>query len=326
MQVQTGHATHSPRPSSHESGSSGPTDHAHEESAPIISLGWCISCPTRMPGASEGLREASRVVHESLCTAANGESCRHGPRGGGGDLRLRAEVCVQFILDLADTVTRHEDRLKRLEEQARQDSRTSSKPPSADPPKTRAQRRAEARAKAKELMRREGERRKAGGQPGHRGAGRDLKPEDQVDEIVDHYPDRAADADGSSMKSSAGRWAGSVATRSRVVADQRDRDRASHTSVALSGLSRTESICRHFDGHGWVRTSDLSRVKRPLRKLISGRFAGCLSMDVALRARIYCRGLLRFVAVVVHGNDLWTSSSAVLMGTSGPLRNEFGTR
>ena len=38
-------------------------------------------------------------------------------------------------------------------------------------------------------MRREGERRKAGGQPGHRGAGRDLKPEDQVDEIVDHYPD-----------------------------------------------------------------------------------------------------------------------------------------
>ena len=99
------------------------------------------------------------------------------------------EACVQFILDLANTVTRREDRLKRLEERSRQDSRTSSKPPSGDPPKTRSQRRAEARAKAKELMRREGERRKAGGQPGHRGAGRDLKPEDQVDEIVDHYPD-----------------------------------------------------------------------------------------------------------------------------------------
>jgi len=38
-------------------------------------------------------------------------------------------------------------------------------------------------------MRREGERRKAGGQSGHRGAGRELRPEDQVDEIVDHYPD-----------------------------------------------------------------------------------------------------------------------------------------
>jgi transposase len=99
------------------------------------------------------------------------------------------EACVGFILELAGRVKQHEDRLRRLEQQARQDSRTSSKPPSADPPKTRAQRRAEARAKAKELMRRDRERRNAGGQPGHRGAGRDLEPEDQVDEIVDHYPD-----------------------------------------------------------------------------------------------------------------------------------------
>jgi transposase len=58
-----------------------------------------------------------------------------------------------------------------------------------DPPKTRAQRRAEARAKAKELMRREGEGRTAGGQSGHPGAGRGLRPEDQIDEIVDHYPE-----------------------------------------------------------------------------------------------------------------------------------------
>jgi len=98
------------------------------------------------------------------------------------------EACVEFMLELAGRVGRHDDRLKRLEEQARQDSRTSSTPPSMDPPKTRAQRRAEARAKAKELMRREGEQRKAGAQAGHRGAGRELRPEDQVDEIVDHYP------------------------------------------------------------------------------------------------------------------------------------------
>jgi len=99
------------------------------------------------------------------------------------------EACVEFILDLAGRVERHEDRLKRLEERARQDSRTSSKPPSADPPKSRAQRRAEAREKAKELLRREGERRKAGAQEGHPGAGRQLKPSDQMDEIVDHFPD-----------------------------------------------------------------------------------------------------------------------------------------
>ena len=99
------------------------------------------------------------------------------------------ELCVQFILDLAARVEQHEERLARLEARQRQDSRTSSKPPSPDPPKTRAQRRAEARARAKELMRREGERRKAGGQAGHPGAGRGLRPEDQIDEIVDHYPD-----------------------------------------------------------------------------------------------------------------------------------------
>src|SRR5206468_18580 len=99
------------------------------------------------------------------------------------------EACVEFLLRLAAEVGQHGDRLKRLEEQARQDSRTSSKPPSSDPPKTRQQRRAEARARAKELQRREGERRESGAQPGHRGAGRELKAEDQVDEIVDHYPD-----------------------------------------------------------------------------------------------------------------------------------------
>lgn len=99
------------------------------------------------------------------------------------------ESCVRFILDLAAQVREMEERLSRLEAAARQDSRTSSKPPSADPPKTRAQRRAEARAKAKELMRKEGERRKQGGQPGHRGAGRELKPSDQMDEIVDRYPE-----------------------------------------------------------------------------------------------------------------------------------------
>jgi transposase len=99
------------------------------------------------------------------------------------------EVCVEFILELAGRVEQHEERLARLEAQLREDSRTSSRPPSLDPPKTRAQRRAQARARAKELLRREGEQRQAGGQPGHPGAGRELRPEDQIDEIVDHYPD-----------------------------------------------------------------------------------------------------------------------------------------
>ena len=78
------------------------------------------------------------------------------------------EACVQLIVDLASRVAQLDQRLERLEAQARRDSRTSSKPPSTDPPKTRAQRRAEARAKAKELMRREGEQRKAGLAPDRR--------------------------------------------------------------------------------------------------------------------------------------------------------------
>ena len=106
------------------------------------------------------------------------------------------ERCVGFMAELVASVElltagsrQLEDRVRRLEAQARQDSRTSSKPPSQDPPKTRQQRRAEARAKAKELLAKQGAaKRQAGAQKGHPGAGRRLAPEDQVDEIVEHYP------------------------------------------------------------------------------------------------------------------------------------------
>jgi transposase len=99
------------------------------------------------------------------------------------------ERCVEFMLGLAAGQARLEERMRRLEQQTRSDSRNSSVAPSADPPKTRQQRRAEARAKAKELLAKGGGTRKAGGQAGHRGSGRKLMPEDQIDEFVDHYPD-----------------------------------------------------------------------------------------------------------------------------------------
>ena len=104
--------------------------------------------------------------------------------------------CVEVILELAAAVERLtaqavllEERVRRLEEQTRQSSRTGSKPPSQDPPKTRQQRRADPRAKAKERLARDAERRSAGGQSGHEGAGRPLEGEDLVDEFVDHYPE-----------------------------------------------------------------------------------------------------------------------------------------
>jgi hypothetical protein len=108
------------------------------------------------------------------------------------------ERCVDLIVELARALeqltagnARLDERVRRLEEQGRADSRNSSTPPSQDPPKSRKERRAEARAKAKEWANadREGAQRKAGGQLGHRGSGRKLAPEDQVDQIVNHYPD-----------------------------------------------------------------------------------------------------------------------------------------
>lgn len=105
------------------------------------------------------------------------------------------ERCVDVIVGLAGErelfaarCERLEQRVARLEGQARGDSRNSSSPPSQDQPKTRAERRAEARRKAKLWSMREGEKREAGAQSGHKGSGRELLSEDRVDEIVDHYP------------------------------------------------------------------------------------------------------------------------------------------
>lgn len=109
------------------------------------------------------------------------------------------ERCVAFILELAQGLerltaanARLEERVRRLEEERRKDSSNSSTPPSTDPPKSRAERRAAAREKAKQWARAKGER-KPGGQSGHRGAGRGLLPEEEIDQIVDHYPDACED-------------------------------------------------------------------------------------------------------------------------------------
>jgi hypothetical protein len=92
------------------------------------------------------------------------------------------EACVEFLMRL-------EQRLRAVEQKTSPTSRNSSSPPSADAPQTRQQRRAEAREKAKELARKDIQKRKAGGQPGHLGSGRGLLAEDRMAEIVDHYPD-----------------------------------------------------------------------------------------------------------------------------------------
>jgi len=99
------------------------------------------------------------------------------------------EPARELALGLFDQLVKLQERVARLEQQLRKDSRNSSSPPSRDPPKTRAERRREAARKAKAWSKREGEKRKPGGQPGREGSGRKLLSEDQMSEILHHYPD-----------------------------------------------------------------------------------------------------------------------------------------
>jgi transposase len=69
-------------------------------------------------------------------------------------------------------------RVAQLEARLNQTSRNSSNPPSSDPPSARPR-------SAKEPTGR-----KSGGQPGHEGHGRKLKPESEVDQIVDVRPEQ----------------------------------------------------------------------------------------------------------------------------------------
>lgn len=68
-------------------------------------------------------------------------------------------------------------RVAQLEARLNQTSRNSSKPPSSDPPQ------------AKPRAAKEPTGRKSGGQPGHEGHGRKLKPESEVDQLIDVRPE-----------------------------------------------------------------------------------------------------------------------------------------
>lgn len=93
------------------------------------------------------------------------------------------EACVEFLVELTARyerqVTRLEARIERLEEKLRENSRNSSRPPSADP-------------SGKAQPQRGPSTRKQGGQPGHEGTTRKLVAESELDEVVDHWPERCS--------------------------------------------------------------------------------------------------------------------------------------
>ena len=99
------------------------------------------------------------------------------PEGISAEDWAATPVAVRVLVRaLQEQVRLLEQRVGVLEEQGRQTSRTSSKPPSSDPPSAppRRSRRPSGRA--------------TGGQPGHEGHGRALRPAAQVDRIVDARP------------------------------------------------------------------------------------------------------------------------------------------
>jgi len=75
-----------------------------------------------------------------------------------------------------------------------------------------------------------------------------------------------------------------------------------------------------LNGHGWARTSDLSRVKRPSPGVKRCRFAGRVATDSALFGRNYCRGVQGFVVVVVPG--MIPGPSGVLL-SGAPVSSGF---
>lgn len=84
------------------------------------------------------------------------------------------------IAEQASKIAVLEQRVVELLEKLNQNSSNSHKPPSSDPPGNRQERRTRAK----------GARRKPGGQKGHKGARRQLLPPEQVDEVVDHFPEQ----------------------------------------------------------------------------------------------------------------------------------------
>jgi transposase len=92
--------------------------------------------------------------------------------------RETALLLLMRVGELVEANRRLEARVAELEQRLNRSSRNSSLPPSQDPPSTPPR------------ARKPGSGLKRGGQPGHEGRHRRLLPREQVDEVVEHWPER----------------------------------------------------------------------------------------------------------------------------------------
>ena len=109
---------------------------------------------------------------------AEAEAILDGDRETALGLLLRLDELVEANQRLVEANERLEARVAELERRLNRSSRNSSLPPSQDPPS------------APPRPRGEGSGRTRGGQHGHEGRYRRLLPPEQVDGIVEHWPDR----------------------------------------------------------------------------------------------------------------------------------------
>jgi hypothetical protein len=92
------------------------------------------------------------------------------------DWAATPESVRMLVAVLLQTIEQLQRRIEQLEERLNQNSSNSSKPPSSDPPGKPARPKGQASG------------RKRGGQPGHPGQSRTLKPVEQVDRLIDLRP------------------------------------------------------------------------------------------------------------------------------------------
>ena len=127
---------------------------------------------------SAGEGTSVRAANVLCVERAEAEAILDGDRETAIGLLLRLDELVEANQRLVEANERLEARVAELERRLNRSSRNSSLPPSQDPPS------------APPRPRGKGSGRKRGGQPGHEGRYRRLLPPEQVDEIVEHWPER----------------------------------------------------------------------------------------------------------------------------------------
>jgi transposase len=94
----------------------------------------------------------------------------------------RIQALEQLVATLTQQTTALLKQVEQLTERLNRSSRNSNLPPSSDPPGSAGASSSQNKKGAS------GEKRKRGGQPGHRGRHRELVPETEVDKVVDLFP------------------------------------------------------------------------------------------------------------------------------------------